>query len=62
MISTNTIENDEDYGRQFQSVICFRDHRSLRAFVCELFPITSINQDVLLATKYTQVLIALMRH
>jgi len=32
-----TTENNDDRGRQFRIVICFRDHGSLRAFVCELF-------------------------
>ena len=45
-------------------VICFRDHGILREFVCELLPITRINQDFLLAIKcdkYIKVLIELMR-
>jgi len=37
MISMKTTENNDDRGRQFRIVICFRDHGSLRAFVCELF-------------------------
>jgi len=51
MISIETTENNEDCGRQYQIVICFRDLRSSLAFVCELFPITRINQDFLLAIK-----------
>jgi len=51
MISIKTTENEDDQGRQYQIIICFRDHWSLRAFVCELFPITRINQDFLLTIK-----------
>jgi len=36
MISTNTTKINDDRGRQFRSVIYFRNHGSLRAFVCEL--------------------------
>ena len=51
MISIKTTENNDDRGRQYQIVICFRDLGSSLAFVCELFPITRINQDFLLAMK-----------
>ena len=47
MISTNTTGNDDNCGRQFRSVMCFRDHGSPHAFICELFPMTSINLDIL---------------
>ena len=43
MISMKTTENNDDRRRQFQIVICFHDHGSPRAIVCELFPITRIN-------------------
>ena len=49
MISIKKTENNDDRGRQYQIVICFRDLGSSLAFVCELFPITRINQDFLLA-------------
>jgi len=39
----------------FEIVICFHDLRRLRAFVCELFPITRINQDFLLAIKTNKI-------
>ena len=64
MISIKTSENNDDRGRQYRIVICFSDHGRLRDFVCELFPITRINQDFLLAIncdKYIEVLIELMR-
>jgi len=64
MISIKTTENNDDRGRQYQIVNCFRDQGSLRDFVCELFPITRIKQDFLLAIncdKYIEVLIELMR-
>ena len=48
--SIKTTEND-DRGRQYQIVICFRDLGSSLAFVCELFPITLINQYFLIAIK-----------
>jgi len=51
MISINTTENNDDRGRQYRIVICFRDHGSMRGFVCELFPITRINQFFLLMIK-----------
>jgi len=51
MISIKTIKKFDDRGRQFLIVIYFRDLGRLRAFVCELFPITRINQDFLLAIK-----------
>jgi len=44
-------QNNDDHGRQYRIVICFRHHGSLRGFVCELFPITKINQDFLLTIK-----------
>jgi len=53
MISIITIEKDDDRGCQFRIVICFRDLGRLCAFVCELFPITRINQDFRLAIKTT---------
>jgi len=40
MISIKTTEHNDDRGRQYQIVICFRDLGSSLAFVCELFPIT----------------------
>jgi len=51
MISIKTTESNDNRGRQYQSGICFRDLGSSLAFVCELFPITRINQDFLLAIK-----------
>jgi len=45
-ISNKTTENNDDRGRQYQIVICFRDLGSPRAFVSELFPITRINHDL----------------
>jgi len=51
MISIKTIQKYDDRGRQFLVVRYFRDLGRLRAFVCELFPITRINQDFLLAIK-----------
>ena len=51
MISIKTTENDDDHGRQFRIVKCFRDHGSSHAIVCELFPITRINQGCLHAIK-----------
>jgi len=51
MISIKTTENNDDRGRQYHIVICFCDLGSLLAFVCELFPITRINQDFLLTIK-----------
>ena len=47
MISIKTIKKFDDRGRQFLIVIYFRDLGRLRAFVCELFPITRINQDLI---------------
>jgi len=49
----NTTENNDYRGCQFRIVIyiCFPDHGSPRAFVCQLFPITRINQDFLFAIK-----------
>ena len=44
-------ENNDDRENPFQIVIFFRDHESLRASVCELFPIARINQDFLLVIK-----------
>jgi len=52
LIIIKTIENDDNLGRRYRSVICFRDHRNPRAFVYELFRVTSINQDVLFAIKF----------
>jgi len=37
MISIQTTENNDDRGRQFRIVICFCEHWSPRAFVCEDF-------------------------
>jgi len=51
MISIKTIQNNDDRRRQFRIVLCFRDLGSPHAFVCELFLITIINQDCLLAIK-----------
>jgi len=51
MISNKTTENNDDRGRQYQIVICFRDLGSSLAFVFELFPINRINKDFLLAIK-----------
>ena len=51
MISIKTTENNDDRGRQYQIVICFRDLGSSLAFVFELFPINRINKDFLLAIK-----------
>jgi len=51
MISIKTIEKDDDREHQFCIVICCHDLRRLRAFVCERFQITRINQDFLLAIK-----------
>ena len=51
MISIKTIEKGDNRGHQFQIVLCFCDLGRLLAFVCELFPITRINQDFLLAIK-----------
>ena len=51
MITIKTIEKDDDRGQQFRIVICFGDLGRLCAFVCELFPITRINQDFLLGIK-----------
>ena len=51
MILIKTNENNDDHGCQYQIVICLCDLRSSLAFVCDLFPITRINQDFLLAIK-----------
>jgi len=51
MIPMKTTENNDDRGRQFRIVICFRNHGSPSAVTCELFPITRINQDFLLVIK-----------
>jgi len=51
MISIKTIQNNDDRGCQFRIVMCLSDLGSPHAFVCELFPITRINQDFLLAIK-----------
>jgi len=40
MILINTTENDDNCGRQFRIVICFRDHGAIS---------NQINQDFLLA-------------
>jgi len=53
MISIKTIEKDDDHRCQFRIDIYFHDLGRLCAFVCELFPITRINQDFLLAIKTT---------
>jgi len=34
MISIKTIKKDDDRGRQYRTVICFRDLGRLRTFVC----------------------------
>ena len=55
MANNDFIEDNwkqDDRGRQFRIVICFRTHESPRAFECELFPIARINQNVLLALNY----------
>ena len=43
MVSMKTTENNDDPRRQYQIVVCFRDHGSPHAIVSELFPITRIN-------------------
>ena len=37
MFSIKTTENNDDRGRQYRIVLCFRDHGSLCGFVCEIF-------------------------
>jgi len=51
MISIKTIEKDDNRRRQFRLSFVFATSEACGTFVCELFPITRINQDFLLAIR-----------
>ena len=45
MISIKTIKKDDDRLRQYRTVICFRDLRRLRTFVCAFTKHNEIDEN-----------------